>query len=62
MKYKIIKVEIACRVKDVKYVERELLQLQEGIYNFGTTVRNPTKEEIKEITSQVPEEMLNFKY
>jgi len=58
---KIVTVEIACKDKDTKYIQNELLNLDLGIYNFGTSIRKANKQELAEIKSQVPDEILNPK-
>lgn len=55
---KTVSVSIICKNDDVEFIQRELLELQLGIYSLGTRVENSTQEEIKEVLLMVPKDVL----
>jgi len=56
--FNIVEVGIVCKHDDVNYITNELLDLQLGVYSFGTRVLSLTQEEYDEVLKMVPEDVL----
>jgi len=56
---KMITCNIACWAEDAEEIEKELNQLKYGIYHFGTSVRDLTPSEKREVIRNIPDDVFD---
>ena len=56
--FNIVEVGIVCKHDDVNYVTAELLDLQLGVYSFGTRILALSEAEYREVVNMVPEDVM----
>jgi len=55
---KTVSVSIICKNDDANYIQKELLDLQLGLYSLGTKIEDTTEEEKKEVLLMTPKDII----
>ncbi len=61
MKFKKVSMTIVCKEEDSEFLHKAFEQSnfgQLGIYGMGTSIEDCSEDEVKEVLSQVPEEIM----